>query len=149
MGKAKAVRTTPRAMLGYTVGLLSVTATLLVAQLQFNLQAAPVSLFLCAIMFTAWIGGLKAGVLAMVLSLLSFKYYFLAPVHSLAVDSAEIPRLVVFALAAVFVLAITGAQKRREEKLRKSARECSAVDCKAEGSLQQVGLFSSPGPDLK
>src|SRR5205085_3555549 len=74
MGKAKAVRTTPRAMLGYTVGLLSVTATLLVAQLQFNLQAAPVSLFLCAIMFTAWIGGLKAGVLAMVLSLLSFKY---------------------------------------------------------------------------
>ncbi|PYK02774.1 MAG: hypothetical protein DME23_01015, partial [Verrucomicrobia bacterium] len=62
MGKAKAVRTSPRAMLGYAVGLLSVTATLLVAQLQFNLQAAPVSLFLCAIMFTAWIGGLKAGV---------------------------------------------------------------------------------------
>jgi len=61
-----------------------------------------------------------------VLSLLSFKYYFLAPVHSLAVDSAEIPRLVVFALAAVFVLAITGAQKRGEEKLRKSARELQA-----------------------
>jgi len=74
-------------------------------------------------MFTAWIGGLKAGVLATVLSLLSFKYYFLTPVHSLAVDSAEIPRLVVFALAAVFVLAITGAQKRSEEKLRKTARE--------------------------
>ncbi|PYK61341.1 MAG: hypothetical protein DME21_09500 [Verrucomicrobia bacterium] len=123
MGKAKAVRTGPRAMLGYAVGLLSVTATLLVAQLQFNLQAAPVSLFLCAIMFTAWIGGLKAGVLATVLSLLSFKYYFLAPVHSLAVDSAEIPRLAVFALAAVFVLAITGAQKRSEEKLRQTARE--------------------------
>ncbi len=110
-------------MLGYAVGFLSVAATLLVAQLQFNLQAAPVSLFLCAIMFTAWIGGLKAGVLATVLSLLSFKYYFLTPVHSLAVDSAEIPRLVVFALAAVFVLAITGAQKRSEEKLRKTARE--------------------------
>jgi signal transduction histidine kinase len=123
MGKAKAVRTSPRAMLGYAVGLLSVSATLLVARLQFNLQAAPVSLFLCAIMFTAWIGGLKAGVLATVLSLLSFKYYFLAPVHSLAVDSAEIPRLVVFTLAAVFVLAITGAQKRSEEKLRQTARE--------------------------
>ncbi len=110
-------------MLGYAVAFLSVTATLLVARLQFNLQAAPVSLFLCALMFTAWIGGLKAGVLATVLSLLSFKYYFLAPVHSLAVDSAEIPRLVVFTLAAVFVLAITGAQKRSEEKLRRTARE--------------------------
>src|SRR5439155_13463677 len=123
MGKAKVVSTTPRAMLGYAVALLSVAATLLVARLQFNLQAAPVSLFLCAIMFTAWIGGLKAGALATVLSLLSFKYYFLATVYSLVVDSAEIPRLVVFTLAAVFVLTITGAQKRSEEKLRKTARE--------------------------
>ncbi len=110
-------------MLGHAVAFLSVTATLLVARLQFNLQAAPVSLFLCAIMFTAWVGGLKAGVLATVLSLLSFKYYFLAPVHSLAVEQTELPRLVVFTLAAVFVLAITGAQKRSEEKLRKTARE--------------------------
>jgi len=59
----------------------------------------------------------------MVLSLLSFIYYFLAPVHSLALDSAEIPRLGVFTLAAVFVLAISAAQKRSEEKLRKTARE--------------------------
>src|SRR5712691_2085 len=123
MVKLKSLWTTPRAMLGYAVAFRSVTATLLVARLQFNLQAAPVSLFLCAIMFTAWIGGLKAGLLATVLSVLSFIYYFLAPIHSFAVDPAEIPRLVVFLLAAVFVLAITGAQKRAEEKLRKTARE--------------------------
>src|SRR6266567_4331188 len=123
MGKFNPVWTRPQAMLGYGVAFLSVTATLLVARLQFNLQAAPVSLFLCALMFTAWIGGLKAGVLATVLSLLSFKYYFLAPVHSLAVEPTELPRLVVFTLAAVFVLAITGAQKRTEEKLRNTARE--------------------------
>ena len=110
-------------MLGYAVAFLSVAATLIVARLQFNLQAAPVSLFLCAIMFSAWIGGLRAGVLAIALSLLSFIYYFLAPVHSLALDSAEIPRLVVFTLAAVFVLAISAAQKRSEEKLRETARE--------------------------
>jgi len=123
MGELKPVWTGPRAMLGYAVGFLSVAATLLVARLQFNLQAAPVSLFLCAIMFTAWVGGLKAGVLATVLSMLSFEYYFLAPVHSLAIEPAEVPRLFVFGLAAVFVLAITGAQKRSEEKLRKTARE--------------------------
>src|SRR5437899_1071615 len=123
MVKFKPAWTPPRAVLGYAVGFLSVAATLVVARLQFNLQAAPVSLFLCAIMFTAWVGGLKAGVLATVLSLLAFKYYFLAPVHSLAVEQTELPRLVVFTLAAVFVLAITGAQKRSEEKLRKTARE--------------------------
>src|SRR2546428_2286611 len=123
MGKFKPVWTGPRAMLGYAVAFLSVTATLLIARLQFNLQAAPVSLFLCAIMFTAWIGGPTACVLATWLCLLFVKYYFLALVHSLAVDSAEFPRLVVFALAAIFVLAITGAQKRSEEKLRQTARE--------------------------
>ncbi len=126
MVKLKSLWTTPQATLGYAVAFLSVTATLLVARLQFNLQAAPVSLFLCAIMFTAWVGGIKPGLLALVLSLLSFKYYFLAPIQSLAVEPGEIPRLVVFTLAAVFVLAITGAQKRSEENLRKTARELQA-----------------------
>src|SRR5439155_3213367 len=64
MGKLKPVWARPRAMLGYAVAFLSVAATLLVAQLQFNLQAAPDSLFLCAIMFTACIGGLTAGAMA-------------------------------------------------------------------------------------
>src|SRR6266446_2060470 len=123
MGKFKPVWIGPGAILGYGVAFLAVAATLLVARLQFNLQAAPVSLFLCAIMFTAWVGGLKPGVLATVLSLVSFKYYFLAPAHSFAVEPTELPRLVVFTLAAVFVLAITGAQKRTEEKLRQTARE--------------------------
>ena len=126
MGKVEPVWTKPQAILGYAVAFLSVTSTLLVALFQFNLQAAPVSLFLCAIMFTAWVGGLKAGVLAMALAVLSFKYYFLAPTHSLAVEPTELPRLGVFMLAAVFVLAITGAQKRSEEKLRKTARELQA-----------------------
>src|SRR5258706_3022597 len=123
MGKFRPVWKGPRAMLVYAVGFLSVAAALLVARLQFNLQAAPVSLFLCAIMFSAWVGGLRAGVLAAVLSLLSFKYYFVTPFHSLALEATEIPRLVVFTLAAGFVLAITAAQKRAEEKLLKTARD--------------------------
>jgi len=126
MGNFKPVWTRPQAMLGYGVAFLSVAATLLVAQFQFQLQAAPVSLFLCAIMFTAWVGGLKAGVLALALALVSFKYYFLAPLHSLALDPGEIPRLAVFLLAGVFILAITGAQKRSEERLRQAGRELQA-----------------------
>jgi signal transduction histidine kinase len=126
MGKFKPVWTRPQAMLAYGMAFLSVTATLLMARFQLDLQAAPVSLFLCAIMFTAWVGGVKPGLLAMALSIVSFKYYFLAPLYSLAVEPGEIPRLVVFTLAALFVLAITGAQKRSEEKLRKTGRELEA-----------------------
>jgi signal transduction histidine kinase len=125
MGKFNPVWMRPQAMLGYAVAFLSVAATLIIAP-QIYLQAAPASLFLCAIMFTAWVGGLKAGVLAMLLSVLSFKYYFLAPIRSLALETGEIPRLVVFSLAALFVLAITAAQKRDEEKLHKTGRELRA-----------------------
>src|SRR5258706_5419020 len=106
MAKFKPVWSRPQAMLGYGVAFLSVAATLLVAQLHFNLHTAPASLFLCAIMFAAWVGGLRAGVLALALALLSFKYYFLAPIHSLALDLGEIPRLRVFMLAGRFGLAI-------------------------------------------
>src|SRR5258708_33488944 len=72
MGKAKAVWTMPRAMLGYAVALLSVTATLLVARLQFILQAAPVSLFLFTIMFNARVWGIKLGLHSLVLYMVSF-----------------------------------------------------------------------------
>jgi K+-sensing histidine kinase KdpD len=40
--------------------------------------AAPVSLFPCAVMFSSWFGGPKPGLLATVLSVLIFKYYYLA-----------------------------------------------------------------------
>jgi signal transduction histidine kinase len=126
MAKFKPLWTDPPAMVRYGVAFLSVALSLIIAKYEFHLQAAPVSLFLCAIMFTAWVGGLKAGVLAMVLSLLSFKYYFLAPVHSLALDPAEIPRLVVFTLAALFVVMISAAQKRAEATLRKTGQELQA-----------------------
>jgi hypothetical protein len=47
-----------RVILGYGVAVLSVGATLIVALwLDFYLQAAPVSLLICAVMFSAWLGG--------------------------------------------------------------------------------------------
>ena len=42
------------------------------------LQTAPfVSLFLCAILFAAWLGGAGPGLLATGLSVLAFEYYFI------------------------------------------------------------------------
>jgi signal transduction histidine kinase len=127
MAKFKPMWVNPPAMARYGIAFLSVTAALIIAKYPLHLEAAPVSLFLCAIMFTAWVGGIKPGLLAVALSLISFNYYFLAPFHSLVVDPDEIPRLAVFTLAALFVLAITGAQKRGEEKLRQYAGDLQAT----------------------
>jgi signal transduction histidine kinase len=108
----------------YGAAVVSVTAALMSSQWpQIHLTAAPVSLFLCAVMFSAWFGGFRPGLLATALSVLAFKYYFVTPVYSLAVDITEMPRLLIFALSALFVGALSAAQRRTNEELRTEIKE--------------------------
>ncbi len=105
----------------YGVPLLSVGAVLIVGRwLHLYLQAAPVSLFICAVAFSAWFGGSRPSLLAVVLSILAFKYYFVTPIHSLVPETVEIPRLIVFSLAALFVGSLSARQRAVTEALRES-----------------------------
>jgi signal transduction histidine kinase len=113
----------PPAVLRYGVAVLSVIAALIISRLlDIYLVTAPASLFLCAIMFSAWFGGIRPGLLAVALSLLGFKYYFVTPLYSLAVEIKEVPRLIIFILSSLFVGALSAAQRRATESLR-SARD--------------------------
>jgi len=89
-------------MARYGVAVVSIVVALLSSRwLNTYWVAAPVSLFLCAVMFSFWFGGPKPGLLATALSVLLFKYYYLASVYSLAVGIKEMPRLLIFALSAL------------------------------------------------
>jgi C4-dicarboxylate-specific signal transduction histidine kinase len=113
----------PPAILRYGVAVLSVIAALIISRLlDIYLVTAPVSLFLCAIMFCAWFGGIRPGLLALALSLLAFDYYFVTPLYSLAVEIKEGPRFIIFILSSFFVGALSAAQRRATESLR-SARD--------------------------
>ena len=105
----------------YAVPVLSVGAVLILGSwLDVYLYTAPVSLFICAVMFSAWFGGVQPGVLATILSILAFKYYFVPPVYSLVPETDEIPRLIVFSLATVFVGSLSARQRSATEALRES-----------------------------
>ena len=53
----------------YGAAVVSVTAALMSSRWpEIHLTAAPVSLFLCAVMFSAWFGGFRPGLLATALS---------------------------------------------------------------------------------
>jgi C4-dicarboxylate-specific signal transduction histidine kinase len=111
----------PPAIWNYGIAVLSVTAALMLSLLPaFHLEAAPVSLFLCAIMLSAWLGGAGPGLLAAALSALAFHYYFLAPMHSLAAKPAEIPRFFIFTVSALFVGSLSAAQRSATESLRRA-----------------------------
>jgi PAS domain S-box-containing protein len=105
----------------YGIAVLAVTAALIISRWPaFHLQDSPVSLFLCAVMFSAWFGGAGPGLLATALSALAFYYYFLPPIYSLAAKPEEIPRLVVFAVSALFVGSLSAAQRSATESLRRA-----------------------------
>jgi transcriptional regulator with PAS, ATPase and Fis domain len=106
---------------GYGAAVLSVLAALLISHWPFlHLESAPVSLFLCAVMFSAWLGGVGPGFLATVLSALAFYYSFLPPVDSLAAKPSQIPRFLVFIVSALFVGSLSVAQRRTTESLRRT-----------------------------
>ena len=111
----------PSAIWSYWIAVLSVGAALILSRWPpLHLQDAPVSLFLCAVILSAWFGGVWPGLLATVLSAFAFYYYFLPPIHSLDAKPEEIPRLVVFMLSALFVGALSVAQRSATESLRRA-----------------------------
>jgi K+-sensing histidine kinase KdpD len=115
------------ATLHYAVAVLAVAAAVVGGLVADRvLQTAPfVSLFLCAILFAAWLGGAGPGVLAAGLSTLAFDYYFISPADSFAVQ--VVPRLGLFAMTALFVIWLSVAQRRTEGSLRRARDDLQAT----------------------
>jgi PAS domain S-box-containing protein len=110
----------PRVLFNYAIAIIAVAAALGVGLLfEHFLQSSPhVSLFLCAILFIAWACGTGPAIFATVLAIVAFEYFILEPAHSFAVSDKDVPRLAVFSVAAFFVVALSGAQRRSAESLR-------------------------------
>jgi C4-dicarboxylate-specific signal transduction histidine kinase len=114
----------PPAIWSYWIAVLSVASALIISRLPaVHLQDAPVSLFLCAVLLSAWFGGIGPGLLATALSALAFNYYFLPPIHSLGPKPDEIPRLVIFTVSALFVGSLSAAERSAIESLRRARDE--------------------------
>jgi len=112
----------PPVIMNYGIAVLSVTAALIIARwIESVLQSGPeVSLFICAVMLSAWFGGVGPGLLAIALSILAFDYYFLPPIYSLAVAINELPRLLIYVLSALLVGSLSVAQRSTAQSLKRA-----------------------------
>jgi PAS domain S-box-containing protein len=120
----------------YGVAILSVAVGAVAAQiLTVFLHAEPIaSSMICAVMFAAWFGGFGPGLLAIAFALLAFHYYVLPPVNSFTLKHnlfslglQELPRLLLFSIAALFVIFLSAAQRRAVESLRRSRDDLMAA----------------------
>jgi K+-sensing histidine kinase KdpD len=140
-------------MLYYAVAVLAVAASTAagLAVDSFWHSAPIVSLFLCAILLAAWLGGTGPGLLATVLSILAFQYYFIAPGDWLTVE--ELPRTALFALTAVFVVWLSAAQRRAAQSLRGARDDLQANVRELEGlnralqseNVERMRACTAPG----
>ena len=116
----------PSVIWAYGIAVLSVAAAMIALRWPpLHLQQAPASLFLCAILLSAWFGGARPGLLATALSALAY-YYFLPPTDSLGPKPTELPRLVIFTATALFVWSLSAAQGSATESLRRARDELKA-----------------------
>jgi K+-sensing histidine kinase KdpD len=69
------------------------------------------TLFFYCVMLSSWYGGLLPGLFAAGLSWLALDYYFIPPVHSLAMNPQEMPGMIVFGAAACFLSWLNSGQR--------------------------------------
>src|SRR5262245_38474726 len=110
------------ALSGYALAVLVFVAAFAAVALSGRLldAAPPVSLFLCAIIFVASFAGRGPALLVCALSVLAFGYFYLWPINSLTLASRDLPRIVLFGIASLFIAAVSAAQRRTAASLARA-----------------------------
>jgi len=145
----------------YGTAILSVAIAIVFAGLlTVFLHTEPIaSSMISAVMFAAWFGGFGPGLLATALAVLAINYYVTPPINSFALKGnlfslgiAELPRLVLFSIAALFVTFLSSAQRAAAESLRRSRDDLLAAlehQKQIEGVLRHSENVSGRSPTVK
>ena len=87
---------------------------------RFHFRDAAVPLFLFAVALSAWYGGGRAAVVALILACVSFDYFFTEPLYQLNISRADLPYYLVFASFATLVTWFSTIRRRAETDLRQA-----------------------------
>ncbi len=112
----------PSVLVDYSVAVLSIAAAVAVGRgLDVSLNFAPsLTLFLCAIMFVAWVGGTGPGLLSLVLAIIAYDHFFIDSADSVFISLKDSQRIVLFAIAGCFVVWVTASQRTATKSLRRA-----------------------------
>ena len=108
-----------------SVGLVFAVTMVLTAFVKTDVSA----IYVAAVIFAAWRGGLGAGLIATLLSVVIAAFFFLSPIYTFSIEEGVV-ELIVFALAAVLVSSLAAGRERalaREQAARIEAERANRV----------------------
>jgi PAS domain S-box-containing protein len=125
----------------YGLAVLSVFVALGGALLleDFHFRDVEVPLFLFAVALAAWYGGTGAAVLALLLSCVSFDYFFVEPLQTLDISRSDLPYFIVFASFALLVTWFSAVRRRVEGELRQARDD---LEIEVAERTQQASLLN-------
>lgn len=114
----------------YVVALLAVSsATLLTLLLHSYLFPTIFPLFFAAVAISAWYGGMAPGLLATFVSTFAINYFFMDPVFSHSVSTADdIVRISVFLLVTILISLLNAELRRAKQRLEISIQKLEASE---------------------
>lgn len=102
---------------GLAVTSVSVALSLALLAQHYDFANVEVPLFLFAVSITAWYAGSGPAAVAVVLSILSFDYFFVPPLYTFYVSVSQIPYFTVFISFALLVAWFSAVRHRAERQL--------------------------------
>src|SRR5437868_3225029 len=114
------------AVVRYGVAVFCVAVAVIVALWLRPVVLAAAQLLFVAVLITGWVCGLRPALVAWMLAMLAYEYFFTRPFDSLKIESAEVPRLVIFTLLAALLATMSAARRRAEDALKRAREQLEA-----------------------
>jgi len=129
----------PATSLRHAIALACVAAALSSSLLLQRLFPYPfLFLFFAAVMASAWFGGTAPGLFAVFLSTVAVDYFFVPPLHSLAINATDSAYFAAFILCALAASWVSSSKRNSEEALLEARDQLEARVAERTAELQKT-----------